>query len=207
MAIGTLAAVAIGAGALGSAAISSSATKKASKAQTAAADQSAAVQREQFQAAQTALGPYQQAGVPATNTINAMLGLGGDPAKAQQAFRTYLTNSDYGFQLDRGANALNSGYAGAGTIKSGAAMKGLENFRQGLQQGYRNEFMNALGNQQGVGLSGASALAGVGQNYANSLGTINAQRADGIGNAALMNASNMNSLIGGISGGILRLGK
>lgn len=106
------------------------------------------------------------------------------------AFKTFLGNSDYGFQFQEGANAINSGYAGAGTLQSGAAMKALEEYRQNLQSGYRGEFLNALGNQQGVGLSAAGAQAGVGVDYANSLGAINQNRADGISNAAFLNAQN-----------------
>lgn len=267
MGIGTIAAIALGAGAIGSAAIGAGAAGKASKAATQAADSSAAVQREQLQAAQTRLDPYQQAGLPAVSAINSFLGLtptqqpaqqmptpqpnalaqfagGYDPAggyyapddftgskfpfqwqaqqgaygqqqpnamaapqvNGQDAFRKYIENSDYGFRFGEGANALNSGYAGAGTVKSGAAMKGLEQFRQNLQSGYRGEWLNNVGNQQALGFSAGSALAGVGQNYANSLGVINSNKADAIGNAALANASNFNSLIGGIGSAALKYG-
>ena len=120
----------------------------------------------------------------------------------RDAFRTFLENSDYGFQFGEGANKINSGYAGAGTLQSGAAMKGLEEFRQNLQSGYRGEFLNALGNQQGVGLSAAGAQAGVGTSFANSLGTINQARADGISNAALLKAQNAGNAINGAASSI-----
>ena len=120
----------------------------------------------------------------------------------RDAFRTFLDNSDYGFQFQGGANKINSGYAGAGTLQSGAAMKGLERFRQNLQSGYRGEFLNALGNQQGVALTAAGAQAGVGTNYANSLGTINQARADGISNAALVKAQNIGNAINGATSSI-----
>lgn len=120
----------------------------------------------------------------------------------RDAFRTFLDNSDYGFQFQDGANKINSGYAGAGTLQSGAAMKGLEEFRQNLQSGYRGEFLNSLGNQQGVALSAAGAQAGVGTNFANSLGTINQNRADGISNAALLKAQNLGNAINGATSSI-----
>lgn len=50
-------------------------------------------------------------------------------ADAQNAFGNYIANSDYGFQFGTGSNALNSGYAGSGTLQSGAAMKALEDYR------------------------------------------------------------------------------
>ncbi len=265
MAIGPLAALALGAGAIGSAVIGSKAASKASKAATTAAADSTGVQREQLAAAQNALNPYSQAGIPASQALNSFLGLtptqvpqqqpnamaqfapqgqiyegfdgpgrfgsaqepnnfslgqfggfgggfgGGVPQSGQvqqptvngrDAFKTFLDNSDYGFQFQQGGNALNSGYAGAGTLQSGAAMKGLEEFRQNLQSGYRGEFLNALGNQQGAGLTAGSALAGVGQNFANSITGINSNRADAVGNAALAKAGNISNIFGGITSAV-----
>lgn len=122
---------------------------------------------------------------------------------AQDAFRRYITNSDYGFQFGQGANSVNSGYAGAGTVLSGAAMKGLEGFRQNLQGGYRQQWLGNLGNQQGVGLSGASALAGVGQNMVNTISANNQNAADAAANAALIKGNNnpFAAGLGALSGG------
>lgn len=118
---------------------------------------------------------------------------------AQNAFGQYIKNSDYGFQFGQGSNALNSGYAGAGTLQSGAAMKAMEKFRQDLQSGYRNEYMNALGNQQAVGFSAASAQAGVGQNYANSIGNIAMQNGANQANASLVKSANTSNAIGSVA--------
>ncbi len=120
---------------------------------------------------------------------------------AQNSFRSYLDNSNYAFDLGQGLNKVNSGFAGAGTLQSGAAMKGIEDYRQNLQQDYRGEYMNALGNQQGVGLSAGSALAGVGQNYVNTLSANNNSAGTTAANAALYKAQNSPfnalSLLGG----------
>ncbi len=272
MAITTLAAVALGAGALGNAALGAGASNKAAKAAKNAAADSTAVQREQLAAAQTALSPYSQAGIPASQALNSFLGLtptttqtiqpnsqtqfapdalsqfrgdgqiyegfdgpgrflspqepgvfgmnGGPPpfypqgtpfnpnapapqgVNGRDAFKAFLDNSDYGFQFQEGGNAVNSGYAGAGTLQSGSAMKALEKFRQNLQSGYRGEFLNALGNQQGVGVTAGSALAGVGQNFANSITGINSNKADAIGNAALTNSRNVSNIFGGITSAV-----
>jgi hypothetical protein len=254
MAIGTLAAIAIGAGALGSAVIGSKASSKAAKAATNASDQSAAVQREQLAVAQNALSPYAQAGIPASQNINALLGLtptqptpqpatgmqgfaptnygfegldGGmgrfnqigqpgqgqtvgapaqnapaGPASAQNAFQQYLGSTGYQFRLGEGQRSLNAGYAGAGTLQSGAAAKALQKYGQDYATNYFNDYLAQLGNQQGVGLSAGSALAGVGQNYANSLTQINSNKADAIGNAALSNSRNISNIFGGISSAV-----
>lgn len=127
--------------------------------------------------------------------------------QAQDAFGNYIKNSDYGFQFATGANNLNSGYAGAGTLQSGAAMKAMERFRQNLQSGYRTEYMNALGNQQGVGLSGASALAGVGQNYVNTISGNNNAAGTAAANAALAKGnSGIGNALGMIGGGLFSYG-
>lgn len=144
--------------------------------------------------------PSARAAAPAPATGNVTTSTPGvTQADAQNAFGDYIDNSDYGFQFATGSNAVNSGYAGAGTLQSGAAMKALEEYRQNLQAGYRNEYMNALGNQQGVGLSAGSALAGVGQNYANSLGSIYTNNAANQANAALVNGQNIGNAINSVA--------
>lgn len=126
-------------------------------------------------------------------------------AQAQNAFGNYIANSDYGFQFGTGSNALNSGYAGAGSLQSGAAMKALEDYRQNLQSGYRNEYLGYLGNQQSTGLGAASALAGVGQNYAGMVSSNNTAAGNAAANAALIKGQNnpWSTGLGFLSGSIL----
>lgn len=260
MAISTLAAVALGAGALGSAGLSMAASNKAANAARDAANSSAAVQREQLSAAQNALNPFVQAGVPASGQINALLGLGGNQpnwgdyltanpdvmqgyyqtadtgqfatpeayaqwhyknygqnegralpasdatASAQNAFDIFKNSIGYQNTLNSAMDAVNSGYAGAGVIKSGAAIKGAQDRAGRIAQDTMGQYLTALGNQQGVGMSAGSALAGVGQNYANSMSFINSNRADAIGNSALLNAQNTNNMLGGLTAGIFKYG-
>lgn len=107
----------------------------------------------------------------------------------QSAFDNYRNSTGYQFRLNQGMNALNSGYAGVGAIKSGAAMKAATEYGQNFASGEFNNYLGALGNQQGVGLSAASAQAGVGQNYANNMTSINQNNAANQGNAGLVRAS------------------
>lgn len=266
MAIGTAAAIGLGVAGVGSF-LSSKSNKKAAK--TAAdsslqvATQNNALAQNIYGQNQAALSPFMQRGNAAGDTLNAFLGIGGQPAQpqpqtsytganpaaapvgmgyqnpmqarrnaflgaepiqefagpaapmqqtgvagpmpqqpGQDPFRQFIANSDYAFQFGEGSNKVNSGYAGAGTLRSGAAMKDLERFRQNLQSGYRGEFTNLLANQQGVGLSGASALAGVGQNYVGTVSANNQNAGDAAANAALIRGAN-NPLAGtlGLLGG------
>ncbi len=117
----------------------------------------------------------------------------------QDGFRQYIQNSDYGFKFGEGANAVNSGYAGAGTLQSGAAMKALEEYRQNLQQGYRGEYLGALGNQQSLGLTAAQAQAGVGGSAANSLANIYTNQGSNLANAALVGGQNNAALVNSLA--------
>lgn len=212
MAIGTTAALAIGLGAagVGSALSASSASKAASKAadtsvQTAAMNN--ALARDIYGQNQATLAPYVQAGRDPSKIIANALGYGNE-GHFGAGFSQYLRGSDYGFQLQEGGNALNSGYAGAGTLQSGAAMKGMERFRQNLQTGYRNEYMNALTGQQAVGLNAAGAQAGVASNYSANVQNNNNAAGSAVANAALIRGQNnpLGNALGVIGGGMMQWG-
>jgi hypothetical protein len=109
---------------------------------------------------------------------------------ANSAFDIFRNSTGYQFRLGEGANALNSQYAGRGTLQSGAAAKALQEYGQNFASNEFGNYMGYLGNQQGVGISGASALAGVGQNYANSVMTNNNNAGTAQMNAAMYRGAN-----------------
>lgn len=190
------------AGAIGGSLLGGSSTKKAANTAASAADRTAqannALSANIYGQNKELLSPYSARGNAAGASLNALLGLGGDTAGAQQGFRSYIDNSNYAFDLGNGQNALNQGYAAQGALQSGAAMKALEQQRQSLQNGYRGEYMGHLANQQGVGLSGASAVAGVGQNYASNVSANNNSAGTNAANAALMGGYANNQMWSGI---------
>lgn len=124
----------------------------------------------------------------------------------QSAFDTYRNSTGYQFRLNQGLNAVNSGWAGKGLLQSGAALKGLNDYGQGMASNEFGNYMAALGNQQQVGFGAASAQAGVSQNMGNSLAQIAQNKGDNLANAALLsgrNTSNAFSTLAGIGGTIL----
>lgn len=147
-----------------------------------------------------------QAGAAASaNPMGTTQGVTAQPAvSSKSAFADYISNSDYAFQQQEGGNQVNSGYAGAGTVQSGAAMKALERYRQNLQSGYRNQWASGVANQQGVGLSAASALAGVSTNYANTIAASNTAASDARANAALSQQSVFGNALGMAGSGIIK---
>lgn len=211
MAIGTLAAIGLGAAGVGSF-LSSKSNKKAAataaNAQTQTAAQNNALAREIYGKNESYLAPYAQSGLQPNALLAGAMGYGNEP-QYRNAFKSFIENSDYGFQFGEGANKVNSGYAGAGTLQSGAAMRDLEQFRQNLQSGYRGEFNNLLANQQSVGLGAGSALAGVGQNYVNTVSGNNQSAADAVSNAALIKGQNnpLANAIGLLGGGLFGMAR
>jgi hypothetical protein len=133
----------------------------------------------------------------------------GSATAAQNAFDVFRNSTGYQFRLGEGMNALNSGYAGAGLVRSGAAMKAAQEYGQNLASGEFGNYLGYLSNQQGVGLGGASALAGVGQNYTNTVSANNNSAGTAAANAALVKGANnpFANALSLIGGGVLGYGR
>jgi hypothetical protein len=211
VAIGTLAAIGLGAAGIGSV-LSSKSNKKAAKTAAAAqqnvANSNNALAQNIYNQNAATLAPYVQSGIQPNALLAGAMGYGNEP-QYRNAFKSFIENSDYGFKFGEGANTVNSGYAGNGTLQSGAAMRDLERFRQDLQSGYRGEFNSLLANQQAVGLGGASALAGVGQNYVNTVSANNQNAGDALANSALIRGQNnpLANAIGLLGGGLFGMAR
>jgi hypothetical protein len=213
--MGLVTALAVGAGMAASSAIGAMSQKKAAKrAARVSADNNAAnnaLAREQFQAVSQRVDPFINRGEAAGQNLNALLGLGGDTAGANNAFRQFIGNSDYAFQEGQGERGLAARLSAAGGVESGAAQKALQSFRTGLQGGYRGQYMGLLGNQQSAGLGAVNALGGLSSNYVNnvtqnnnldSTNQGNALIARGNANAGMWNGfGNALGTVAGLSGG------
>ena len=129
-----------------------------------------------------------------------------NPDAARAAFDQFRNSTGYQFRLGEGMNALNSGYVGAGTIKSGAAMKAATEYGQNFASNEFANYANLLNNQAGKGLSAASAQAGVSQNLGNNLANIQMQQGDNLANAALAKTNPFGNALSMLGGGLLKLG-
>lgn len=184
----------VGAAGVGAAA-SASASSKASKAATNAANTNNALQREIYGQNKAALSPFMSAGGPATQAIQALLGLGGDKAATETAFNNWRGATGYQDQFAEGQRSVTGALGNRGLLDSGAALKALTKYGHAQSSQSLGQYMGLLANQQQVGLGAASALAGVGQNFANSVSINNNQAANAVGNAALSNANSINSIL------------
>lgn len=154
----TYAAVAIGGGLIVGAGVqgyyANKSSKKAAKAQANAMDAYLAEMRRAKTAAIGYQQPYEQAGRQGLNLLQQFLT--GDPAQVQQRLEA---TPGYQFRLSQGQKSIQNLLASQGGLKSGGAMKALEEFAQGTAS---QEFGNQVGYAQG--------LAGIGQNAATAMG-------------------------------------
>lgn len=140
------------------------------------------------------------ANAPGQGTAPVSGGSTGQTAQQAQlgAFDTFRNSTGYQFRLGEGLDAVNSGYAGAGLLQSGAALRGITEYGQNFASNEFGNYVGLLSGQQGTGLQAAGAQAGVGVNYANAASSINQNNANALSNAAVARANNSNSVIGGI---------
>jgi hypothetical protein len=172
-----------------------SASNKAAKTARDTAAANNALQTNIYNQNKETLQPYVNTGTKATQSIEALLGLGGDTTAANSAFDAYKGSTEYTSRFNEGQRAVTAALGGKGLLDSGAAQKAILKYGQTFAS---NEFGNYMGNlqtQQQTGLGAASALAGNGQNYANAVSNNNNIAADIQSRAAMSNAAS-------ISGGL-----
>jgi hypothetical protein len=141
------------------------------------------------------LNPFIQGGQTATNETLGLLGLGGNPQAAKNAFDQFRNSTNYNFLLNQGLQGVQS--ANAQSFNSGATMKALNNYAQGMAGNALSGYMGQLNNLSVQGLSGAGQLGSIGQNYVQQVGGFRNNAAGMAGSAAIANA---NALTGAING-------
>lgn len=181
---------------------SGKATKKAVNASNDAAKINDATLREFYGKAETGLAPYEQAGAGVSQQYNALLGLPSTVSQqdAEGGFQNYLNNFGFQHELDQGSTAIRGNQASRRLLGSGSTLKALQNYGLTTRDTYRTNYLNSIGNQQALGLSAASAQAGVGSNYSGQLVANQNSKATNIGNAALAGAANNTNFLGSALG-------
>lgn len=112
-----------------------------------------------------------------------------------QALNNFRNAAGYQDQFAEGQRSVTSALGNRGMLDSGAAQKALTKYGQSQANQSLQQYLNNLVQQQGVGLSGASAQAGVGQNYANNVSANNTANANNQANAALSGANTINGVL------------
>lgn len=171
MAIG-LAAATIGASVIG-AGSSIIGGKKAAKAQRRAAESQAANERYFYDTARADFEPFRATGVAATNQLASEFGL--KDAQGNPIVGTgsgFTASPGYGFRLSEGIKAQERSAAARGRLRSGAAVKAIQRYGEGLASSEYGDYFNRL-----------AGLAGAGQSATGSTAAAGGQAASGISNA------------------------
>lgn len=202
--------MAIGA-AIGGALISKSASDKATRAQTNAANDQLELDQRIYNETSANFAPWLQNGQNAMAAYNHEMGLGAAP----EGYTGFQATPGYQFALDEGTRALEGSAASSGNLRSGATMKALQNYGQGMANQEYGTYMDRLNGLSAQGQAAAGNQAMAGQNYANNAG--NAMAAIGNANSAgaiatgnawntginnMMGAYQMNQMMGGAGNGM-----
>lgn len=223
-----MAAVTAGVVAAGAAAYSanrqSKAAKDAAKAQGRAAADSNALQYQMYQQNRRDMADWMEGGRVGLKEYMSMLGLpaisaqganaGALPAAAQPAaqntaqpqqaaFDRFRNTPGYQFRMQEGLRGVQASAAARGGLMSGAALKSLNRYAQGVADQSFGDHINRLASLAGIGQTANTAVGQWGQNYANQAG----QNLIGAGNARAQSmyaqgqaASGLASNLAGIGG-------
>lgn len=108
------------------------------------------------QAANTALfAPYVQGGGQGFGRLQDLYGLNGQDAM-ERAASTFQESPGYQFRLDQGVDALDRSAAAKGMLRSGAQMKALTDFGQGMASNEWGKWVGGISDIAKFGLTGAT---------------------------------------------------
>jgi len=184
MAIGTVAAIALGVGALGSAAIGASAASKAGKYQERAADKGVEEQRAAREEMRRLLEPYVAAGGPALEAQMGALGLRG--AEAQQAYVSEQEQSPIFQALARQQEeSILQNASATGGLRGGNVQGALAQFRPALLNQFLEQQYGKLGGMTALGQQSAAGVGTSGMQSANAISNLFGQAGAARAGAAL----------------------
>ena len=180
---------------VGSAVIGAAGSAYAAHEQASGAKAAANTQQNMFNTVEGNSQPYMQAGDSAASTLSQLMGLSG--TSGSEVGNTGLTNGyltqtfnptaaqlesypGYQFQLQQGGQATrNADTPGVGAL-SGAALKDLTSFNQGLASSNYNNYFNQTQTQQSNIYNRLSQIAGLGQSAAAGVGNSGTQLGQGV---------------------------
>ncbi len=138
---------------------------------------------------------YQQSGqaegrqLPGSEPATAQDSQATDPNAQANAFKNFTDSTGYQFALKSGSDAVNQNKAAAGLLKSGSALKALQDRGTQVGNSYFGNYLNALQTQQNAGLAGAGGIANSGSQYGAGV-TGNNDSAASASNAATIQGAN-----------------
>lgn len=110
-----------------------------------------------------ALGGQTTNGTGASNDLSALLGVGGDPAAQQAAFKNFQGSTGYQFGLNQGSQAVTQNAATSGLLNSGATAKALQTYGQNYANTQYQNYLNPLQSLVSSGNQAGSVIGSTGQ--------------------------------------------
>lgn len=170
---------------------SSKASKSADKAadvQAAAANDSTALQKYIYDNNIKLNQPFYDSGLAANNKLSNLAGVSGTPD-----FSGFYADPGYQFRMDEGNKAVERSAAGRNGLLSGATLKALTRYSQGLASSEYGNYTNRLASLAGVGQTASNTMGNLGTNYAgaassNMQDAANARASGYIGSANAINS-------------------
>lgn len=189
--------IASAAGAIGGGLLQGGAASNASKAAQQAAANSLAFTKQVYGDTKGNVQPTITQGVDAGNALNGLLGIGGNPAASDAAFKNYLGSTNYGFQLDQGEKGIQS--ANAASFNSGATAKALNSYAQGQAGNALAGYEGLLTGEQSLGTQAALGLGGIGTGTSQQVAGINQAAAGAEGSASVYGANAGQNALAGLA--------
>ncbi len=160
--------------------------------------------------------PWREGGISALSQIGRLMGWGhlgstgqtgtgynytGDPTGSEKeaGWKDFFTSPGYTFRQGEGIKALDRSASAKGRLMSGAQIKGVQSFGEGLAADEYGSYMNQLMGLAGLGQQGNSTLVGANSGLASS--GANNTMAGGIARGSAYQ-SGYNALASGIGSGI-----
>lgn len=185
-------------GGVANAIIGSNAAGQASKAIQQGVSQATGFDQSIYNQAQQNLQPFVGYGQTGANALQGLLGIGGNPQAANQAFQNYLKSTPYQFLLNQGLQGQS--YLNAPNLFSGATGKAFNNYAQGMAGQAIFPYLNMLQNQQGMGIQAGTNLGNIGTNIAGLNQQALLQGAGSQASLDLFRGGQMQNALGGITG-------
>lgn len=172
---------------LGSAWLASDASKSAASTAAAASDRAAEAQLAMFNQNREDLAPYRAAGTQGLAQFQQSIG------------PSFQQSPGYQFAFDEGRRAIDQNASARGMLNSGARLRELTRYGQGIANQEYGNYQNRL-----------AALAGIGQSATGTTAQLGAQTAANVGNAytqggqaaAQGQIGQANAILGGVQQGV-----
>lgn len=158
-----------GAASLAGGAMQANAANQAAQTQAQAADKSLALQEKQFNQSREDSMPWMTAGKTALEAYMGELGLS-DSAKAGTFESGFQKTPGYQFQMDQGREGVQNSLAALGMKNSGAGLKAITKYSQGVADQGFNNYLDRLSGVSTGGQAQVSQNNALGQNAVAQMG-------------------------------------